>query len=140
MLRILEKKMKKIRIIILLILVLIAFFVGFIIGKNRKGELKNILNINQWDVKTFSNEKVIIYEASSLDYIAEEQRDGWKLLTEQISMVGYKRHETKGNATHIKYKIEMKNGDIYYIEDLGCNHQVDITFPNNKTIKYYAYS
>ncbi len=131
---------KKLRIIIFLILVLIVFFVGFIIGKNRKGELKKILNISQWDVKTFSNEKKIIYEASNLDYITEEQKDGFKLLSEQISMVGYKRHDTKGNTAHTKYKIEMKNGDIYYIEHLGCMHQVDITFPNNKTIKYYAYN
>lgn len=131
---------KYLKIIILLILVLIVFFVGFIIGKNRKNELKNILNINQWDVKTFSNEQNVIYEASGLDYITEEQSDGWELLIEQISMVGYKRNDTKGNTRHVKYKIEMKNGDVYYIEDLGCNHQVDITFPNNKTIKYYAYN
>ncbi len=74
-----------------------------------------------------------------MDYVTQKQSEGWKLLLEQISMVGYKRHDTKGSTAHTKYTIEMKNNDIYYIEHLGFMHQVDITFPNNKTVKYYAY-
>ena len=91
----------------------------WIIGKNKKGELKNILNINPEDVKTFSIKNEIIYEASDLDYVTQKQSEGWKLLLEQISMVGYKRHDTKGSTAHTKYTIEMKNNDIYYIEHLG---------------------
>lgn len=78
--------------------------------------------------------------ARLLSNITDDQEVGWNLLIEQISMVGYERHKTKGSTAHTKYKIEMKNGDIYYIEHLGCLHQVDITYPNGKTKKYYAYN
>ena len=129
----------------LLILIICSIFVGFIIGKivydnGAKDELDYILDIDQWNVSKFSRDDKIIYESNGKSYIDDEQENGWYLLLEQLSLVGYERNETKGSTAHTKYKIEMKNGDIYYIEHLGCLHQVDITYPNGKIIKYYAYN
>lgn len=136
-------KMKK--IFQLCVFIICFFFAGFIIGKitydnNPKGELDYILNIEQWNVNKFFINDQLVYESNGKSYIDDNQEEGWNLLLEQISLVGYKRNKTEGSAAHIKYKIEMKNGDVYYIEHLGCLHQVDITYPNGKTIKYYAYN
>ena len=120
--------------------ILLIFFIGFITGKIQNNqELHRILDISQNDVKLFSIKDEIIYQASTKSYIENSQKEGFDLLLDEIGMVGYKRHKTEGTTAHTKYKIEMKNGDIYYIEHLGCMHQVDITYPNGKTIKYYAY-
>lgn len=57
-----------------------------------------------------------------------------------LTIKGYKRNKTEGSTAHLKYKIEMKNGETYYIEYLGCLNQVDVTYPSGKTIKYYGYN
>ena len=59
---------------------------------------------------------------------------------EIISIKGYKRNKTEGATAHLKYKIEMKNGETYYMEYLGWLNQVDVTYPSGKTIKYYGYN
>lgn len=125
--------------------VVIVFVIGIIIGKcfnykiNNDG-LNTILDIDQWKVEKLYRGNKIIYEANNQSYIDDNQKDGWYKLLEIISMKGYKRTKTKGSAAHIKYKIEMKNGETYNIEYLGCLNQVDITYPNGKTIKYYGYN
>ena len=77
------------------------------------------------------------YTDEEIDYITGE---GWDKLMEIISIKGYKRNKTECSTAHLKYKIEMKNGETYYIEYLGCLNQVDVTYPSGKTIKYYGYN
>ena len=125
--------------------VVIVFAIGIIIGKSFNYKINNdglntILDIDQWEVEKLYRENTIIYEASNQSYIDDNQEDGWNKLLEIISMKGYKRTKTKGTTSHIKYRIEMKNGETYNIEYLGCLNQVDITYPSGKTIEYYGYN
>lgn len=137
-----KEKNKK---ILYCLFVIIVFVIGIIIGKsfnyktNNSG-LNTILDINQWEVKKLYRENTIIYEANEQSYIDDNQEDGWNELLHIVSMKGYKRTKTEGSTAHIKYKIEMKNGETYNIEYLGCLNQVDITYPSGKTIKYYGYN
>lgn len=120
---------------------LIIFFIGFLFGKNYSNnrQFDKILDIDNWDVKTFSKNGKVLYESNNLKKIEEYQKDAWDELLEQISIVGFKRNKTRGSTANTLYKIEMKNGDIYYIDWLGCLEQVDITYPSGKVEKYYGY-
>ena len=125
--------------------VVIVFAIGIIIGKSFNYKINNdglntILDIDQWEVEKLYRENTIIYEASNQSYIDDNQEGGWNKLLEIISMKGYKRTKTKGSTSHIKYRIEMKNGETYTIDYLGCFNQVDITYPSGKTIEYYGYN
>ncbi len=135
--------MKKfLKIIIYIFIIISIFFIGFFTGKLFRGNLKYILDINIYDVKTLSEvgivskDEKIIYEFNGNEI---DNQEGWNKLQEIISIQGYERYITRGTTNHIKYKIEMKNGDIYYIEDIGCLNQFDITYPNGKIKKYYGY-
>lgn len=137
-----KEKYKK---IIYCLFVIIVFFIGIVIGRipnyvvNNNG-LGYILDIDQWEVKKLYKENTIIYESNDESYISDDQEEGWDKLMEIISIKGYKRNKTEGSTAHLKYKIEMKNGETYYIEYLGCLNQVDVTYPSGKTIKYYGYN
>ena len=137
-----KEKYKK---IIYCLFVIIVFVIGIVIGiipnyvVNNNG-LGYILDIDQWEVKKLYKENTIIYESNDESYISDDQEEGWDKLMEIISIKGYKRNKTEGSTAHLKYKIEMKNGETYYIEYLGCLNQVDVTYPSGKTIKYYGYN
>lgn len=137
-----KEKYKK---IIYCLFVIIVFVIGIVIGRipnyvvNNNG-LGYILDIDQWEVKKLYKENTIIYESNDESYISDDQEEGWDKLMEIISIKGYKRNKTEGSTAHLKYKIEMKNGETYYIEYLGCLNQVDVTYPSGKTIKYYGYN
>lgn len=137
-----KEKYKK---IIYYLFVIIVFVIGIVIGRipnyvvNNNG-LGYILDIDQWEVKKLYKENTIIYESNDESYISDDQEEGWDKLMEIISIKGYKRNKTEGSTAHLKYKIEMKNGETYYIEYLGCLNQVDVTYPSGKTIKYYGYN
>lgn len=133
------KVSKLLTIVILIFIVAIASIVGFELGK-KSNELIDPLNINQWDVKEFSIQDNIVYQANDhYSYITDNQKEGWNRLLSAINIVCKPRYSTSGSTTHTKYKIEMKNGDIYYIEWLGCLDQVDITYPDGTTKLYYGY-
>ena len=137
-----KEKYKK---IIYCLFVIIVFVIGIVIGRipnyvvNNNG-LGYILDIDQWEVKKLYKENTIIYESNDESYISDDQEECWDKLMEIISIKGYKRNKTEGSTAHLKYKIEMKNGETYYIEYLGCLNQVDVTYPSGKTIKYYGYN
>ena len=137
-----KEKYKK---IIYCLFVIIVFVIGIVIGRipnyvvNNNG-LGYILDIDQWEVKKLYKENTIIYESNDESYISDDQEEGWDKLMEIISIKGYKRNKPEGSTAHLKYKIEMKNGETYYIEYLGCLNQVDVTYPSGKTIKYYGYN
>ena len=137
-----KEKYKK---ILYCLFVIIVFVIGIVIGRipnyvvNNNG-LGYILDIDQWEVKKLYKENTIIYESNDESYISDDQEEGWDKLMEIISIKGYKRNKTEGSTAHLKYKIEMKNGETYYIEYLGCLNQVDVTYPSGKTIKYYGYN
>ena len=137
-----KEKYKK---IIYCLFVIIVFVIGIVIGRipnyvvNNNG-LGYILDIDQWEVKKLYKENTIIYESNDESYISDDQEEGWDKLMEIISIKGYKRNKTEGSTAHLKYKIEMKNGETYYIEYLGCLNQVDVTYPSGKTINYYVYN
>ena len=131
------------KVMIIAIILILLFLIGFYMGK-KTYEVKNIFNIEQWEIDTFSietlpNEYTVIYKSNGLGYITNDQQDSWDLVLSEITIVGRKRYSTKGTTAHTKYKIEMKNGDIYIIEWLGCLNQVDITYPNGKTEHFFAY-
>ena len=137
-----KEKYKK---IIYCLFVIIVFVIGIVIGRipnyvvNNNG-LGYILDIDQWEVKKLYKENTIIYESNDESYISDDQEEGWDKLMKILTIKGYKRNKTEGSTAHLKYKIEMKNGETYYIEYLGCLNQVDITYPSGKTIKYYGYN
>lgn len=137
-----KEKYKK---IIYCLFVIIVFFIGIVIGRipnyvvNNNG-LGYILDIDQWEVKKLYKENTIIYESNDESYISDDQEEGWDKLMKILTIKGYKRNKTEGSTAHLKYKIEMKNGETYYIEYLGCLNQVDVTYPSGKTIKYYGYN
>lgn len=137
-----KEKYKK---IIYCLFVIIVFVIGIVIGRSSNDVVNNngldyILDIDQWEVKKLYEENTIIYESNDESYISDDQEEGWYKLMEIISIKGYKRNKTEGSTAHLKYKIEMKNGETYYIEYLGCLNQVDVTYPSGKTIKYYGYN
>ena len=123
---------------VLIVSIIIFFVLGVIIGR-KSNELIEPFEIPQWSVKTFSKDGQIIYESDGETYITEDKREAWNELLEQINIVCKPRVFNEGTTAHTKYKIEMKNGDIYYIEWLGCMEQVEITYPNGKVKKYYGY-
>ena len=137
-----KEKYKK---IIYCLFVIIVFFIGIVIGRipnyvvNNNG-LGYILDIDQWEVKKLYKENTIIYESNDESYISDDQEEGWDKLMKILTIKGYKRNKTEGSKAHLKYKIEIKNGETYYIEYLGCLNQVDVTYPSGKTIKYYGYN
>ena len=137
-----KEKYKK---IIYCLFVIIVFFIGIVIGRipnyvvNNNG-LGYILDIDQWEVKKLYKENTIIYESNDESYISDDQEEGWDKLMKILTIKGYKRNKTEGSTAHLKYKIEMKNGETYYIEYLGCLNQVDVTYPSGKTIEYYGYN
>lgn len=137
-----KEKYKK---IIYCLFVIIVFVIGIVIGRipnyvvNNNG-LGYILDIDQWEVKKLYKENTIIYESNDESYISDDQEEGWDKLMKILTIKGYKRNKTEGSTAHLKYKIEMKNGETYYIEYLGCLNQVDVTYPSGKTIKYYGYN
>ena len=111
-----KEKYKK---IIYCLFVIIVFVIGIVIGRipnyvvNNNG-LGYILDIDQWEVKKLYKENTIIYESNDESYISDDQEEGWDKLMEIISIKGYKRNKTEGSTAHLKYKIEMKNGEIKF--------------------------
>ena len=130
---------KGVKILILIIVLVLVFVGGLFLGKFVDKRMEPLLDINKWDVKTYTVDGVVVYEANDTSTISEEQIEGWNKLLKELSVKGYKRHKTEGSTAHSKSIIKMKNGDTYIIEDLGCLNQINITYPDGNTVEYYGY-
>ena len=110
---------------------------------NQEGVIlvRPLSGINQWEVDSFVVDGQIEYRATNDSYIAEDQKDGWSSLLNELGIVCHVKDPKihSGSTRHTEMSISMKNGDTYNLMWLGNQSLADITTPDGTTTSYQCY-